>query len=65
MKNLTVCREETELAKAEPPIAASDLLMEVLPLMQEYFIGEIRFEKASIVYRLPNGQNFRITAQQQ
>ena len=63
MKYLVV-DNEIELAKSEPPIKEKDLLVEILPLMQEYFVGDIAFNGHTISYRLPNGQTFRITAHQ-
>ena len=54
--------EEMERCIAEPPITGEDLLLEILPFMQEYFIGEIAFDNNSIIYRMPNGQRIRITA---
>lgn len=63
MKYLVV-DDEIELAKSEPPIKEKDLLVEILPLMQEYFVGEIALKGHTISYRLPNGQTFRITAHQ-
>ena len=56
--------DEVELAKREPPIKEKDLLVEILPLMQDYFVGEIKLDRQAIVYRLPNGQTFCITAHQ-
>ena len=64
MKNVGICDADEELAKKEPPIASGDLLLEIAPLMEEYFIGEIKLDKESIVYEMPNGQKFRITAKQ-
>ena len=64
MEQLRVCNEEIELAKNEPPIKESDLLLEILPLMQEYFVGDIKSDGKSILYRMPNGQSFLITAKQ-
>ena len=63
MKYLLV-DEEVELAKSEPSIKEKDLLVEILPLMQDYFVGEIALDRQAIVYRLPNGQTFRITTHQ-
>ena len=62
MKYMSDCDEEVELAKAEPPIRGSELLMEILPLMEDYFVGNLALEQNAIVYRMPNGQRFRITA---
>lgn len=56
-------KTDDELARKEAPIEAESLLCELLPLMEEYFIGEISLEGNALLYRLPNGQKFRITAQ--
>ena len=65
MKHVLVCDDEMELAREEQPIEGKDLLLEILPLLQEYFVGEITLEERGIVYRLPNGQSFVITAKQE
>ena len=65
MSHLKELDEEFELAKREPPVAANDLLLEILPLMQDYFVGEVTIDRGTILYRLPNGQKFRITAKQE
>ena len=65
MRHLTVCDEEVELAKGEAPIKGRDLLLEILPLIQDYFVGEAGLEKDCLVYRMPNGQKFSITAREQ
>ena len=52
-----------ELEKNELPIDKEQLLSEILPIMEDYFVGEIRFDGHSIAYKLPNGQKFLITAQ--
>ena len=65
MKYGTVVDEELELAKKEPPIRAGDLLLEILPLMEEYFVGAVTFDRNRILYEMPNGQKFLLTAQQQ
>ena len=46
----------------EPPVSAASLLEEMLPLLYDYFIGEIRRDGGDITYLLPNGQKFIITA---
>lgn len=51
------------IAEKEPPITASRLLEEILPLLEEYFIGEIGSGDNCIIYSLPNGQKFKITAE--
>lgn len=49
-------------AANEPPVKAEELMEEIFPLLQDYFIGEISLDGDGIVYKLPNGQIFRITA---
>ena len=65
MKHATLFDEEIELAKTEAPITQAELLQEIFPLMQEYFVGQMKCDRNSILYRLPNGQCFRITAKQE
>lgn len=69
----TICRTDAkrktfktddELAKEEPPIKANSLLCEIMPLMEEYFIGKLSFDGQAILYRLPNGQKFKITSRE-
>ncbi|MGN0458861.1 MAG: hypothetical protein ACI4IL_07820 [Eubacterium sp.] len=62
MKNLSLNYTEDETAKKEPPITASDLLAELIPLLKDYFIGQFTFDGDSITYDLLNGQKFTITA---
>ena len=54
--------EEIELAKGEPSVTGKALLEEILPLMEDYFVGEISLKGNGLVYRMPNGQRFVITA---
>lgn len=61
MNNVTI-ETYDRIAKDEPSIEASSLLVELLPCMEEFFIGDISFDGQAIVYRMPNGQSFRITA---
>lgn len=58
MKNQSYDQIETQ----EPKIQAKELMEEIFPLAEEYFVGETSFDGQGIVYRLPNGQRFRITA---
>ena len=51
-----------EFAKNEPDIEATQLLEEILPVLQDYFEGLIYFNGKVINYLLPNGQNFVIRA---
>lgn len=64
MKHLAVLDEEYELAKSEKAIGEAELLQEIFPLLQEYFVGNMKLGQKSILYHLPNGQSFRITAKQ-
>ncbi len=63
MKNERKTFTEEELAKNEPPVTGNDLLEEIRPLLDDYFIGEIFFDGNTVTYRLPNGQKFRIKAE--
>lgn len=56
-------KTDDELARKEAPIEAESLLCELLPLMEEYFIGKISLEEKDLLYRMPNGQKFKITVQ--
>ncbi len=51
-----------EFARNEPPITAGELLGEIAPLIEEYFLGDVRYDGKEIVYRLPNGQKFYLSA---
>ncbi len=65
MKNIERTLTQDELnAKKEPKITAFSLLEEILPLLKEYFIGEIESGDNCLIYSLPNGQKFRIAAEQ-
>ena len=57
-------KTDDELAKEDPPIQAESLLCELMPLMEEYFIGNLSFDGQAISYRLPNGQKFKISAKE-
>lgn len=63
MKNNRQKNMEEELFKNEPPITANDILAEIKPLLDEYFIGEIYFNGSGVKYCLPNGQRFIIKAE--
>ncbi len=51
-----------DLAKKEPPVTANELLEEIVPLLREYFEGDISLTICGIAYSLPNGQKFIIKA---
>lgn len=52
------------VAENEPPVTGVQLLCEILPLLQDFFIGEFAFGEQGIHYRMPNGQHFYITARE-
>ncbi len=52
-----------EVAKNEKPITAGELLEEITPLLDDYFIGKILFDGQNVFYTLPNGQKFAIKAE--
>lgn len=62
-ESLTPSAGDDEIVKNEPPITAGELLGEIAPLIEEYFFGEVRFDGKEIIYRLPNGQGFRVSAE--
>ncbi len=64
MKNSIKRFTEEELIKNEQPITAKDLLEEIKPLLEDYFIGDISFDGKVIVYTLPNGQKFILKAEE-
>ncbi|MDE6869016.1 MAG: hypothetical protein K2J83_07755 [Clostridia bacterium] len=51
--------------KNETTVMAKSLLEEILPILDDYFIGEIALGEKGITYILPNGQKFIISAKQQ
>lgn len=51
-----------KLAKNEPPISYKQLLAEIAPLLTDNFVGRIIFNGKAIIYTMPNGQTFEITA---
>ena len=60
-------KEEVEMylrAVAEESIDANDLLVEILPLLEEYFIADFELTKDSIIWSMLNGQKFRLTIEE-
>ncbi len=45
----------------EETILPTDLLQEILPLLQEYFVGNFKIEGNAISIKFLNGQKFRLT----
>ena len=62
MKNLPLNYTQDENLRNEPPINASDLLAEIIQLLEDYFVGQITFDGDNITYALFNGQKFTISA---
>lgn len=53
-----------EEAAKEKAFSAEELLNQILPLINEYFIGEFGFENGNILCKFPNGQLFHIYAEE-
>ena len=64
-KELT--KEELEMylrAIMEKPINANDLLAEVLPLLEDYFIGEFKLTDKYIIMEMLNNQKFKFSIEE-
>lgn len=53
-----------KLAKDEPPFPADDLLQEIAPLLEECFVAQLGMRAHAITLFFPNGQKFKLTAQE-
>lgn len=53
-----------ELAKDEPPFPAGELLQEIAPLLADFFVAEPCTKEHAIELLFPNGQKFKLTAQE-
>lgn len=51
-------------AKNEAPFPASDLLQEIAPLLEDYFVAEPETEEHALILKFPNGQKFRLSAEE-
>ena len=51
-------------AKNEPRFPADDLLQEIAPLLEDYFVAELGMRAHAITLFFPNGQKFKLTAQE-
>lgn len=49
-------------AKSEAPFTANDLLQEIAPLLEAYFMGEVKCSDEAIRMEFYNGQRFEIKA---
>lgn len=57
--------KEKLLAENEGYIEASDLLAELVPILSDFFLGDIESDGTNVRYRLPNGQSFLISITQE
>lgn len=48
----------------EAKISAANLIEEIKPLLDEVFFGDLSSDGDTIVYTLPNGQKFGISAKE-
>ncbi len=64
MKNQNENLTEDEYARNEPPVTANEILTDIKPLLENYFNGAITFDGQSITYSLPNGQKFKLSAEE-
>ena len=64
-KEFTKEEVETYLrAMMEKNIDANDLLGEILPLLEEYFIADFELSNDSIILNMMNGQKFKMTVEE-
>ena len=66
-KKEELTKEEIEMylrAMTEKNIYANDLLVEIFPLLEEYFIADFELVNDSIVWNMMNGQKFKITIEE-
>ena len=60
-------KEEVEMylrAMIEKNVYSKDLLAEILPLLEEYFIADFELTKDDIILKMLNEQKFRITIEE-
>ncbi|MGN0822781.1 MAG: hypothetical protein ACI4NG_03315 [Candidatus Gallimonas sp.] len=57
--------EEEQTAADEPPVTEQELLEEVVPLLDDYFVGKFILSDRAITYLMPNGQRFRLIAEEE
>lgn len=63
MENQTSNLEELN-ATNEPNVTYRDLLEEILPILKNDFIGEFAYDGNGIIYRMLNGQKFKLTLEE-
>lgn len=44
----------------EEKVTVKELIAEIIPLLEEVYFGDIICKNKSIVYKLPNGQKFKL-----
>ncbi len=56
--------ESERTTSVEKAVTAEDILESLLPLVQEYFVGECSRGEGGLLCRLPNGQQFVLKVQE-
>ncbi|MGN0817788.1 MAG: hypothetical protein ACI4L9_02355 [Candidatus Coproplasma sp.] len=64
MNNKEQIFEETYEAKCESKVAAAELIKEILPLLEDYFVGDFLYDGNTLTYVMPNGQRFNLKAEE-
>lgn len=64
LKKLQEENEAFEVIRNELPFPASDLIEEIAPLLDDYFEGIFELDEKAITATFPNGQKFRIIAEE-
>lgn len=64
MENQSQNHSEDRYAKNEPQVEPFEILAEITPLIKDYFEGEILFDGRFVTYCLPNGQKFKLFAEE-
>lgn len=54
--------EAIKVAVKEKRFSATDLIKEIQPLLEEYFLGKFTFEENALCCEFPNGQKIKIIA---
>lgn len=62
MKKGTLRLPKEKILEENDSISPCDLLFEILPLLKDYFEGQLSFDGEKIFYILPNGRKFMISA---
>ena len=62
MKTETLRLPKEKILEEKDSISPCELLFELLPLLKDYFEGQMSFDGEKISYILPNGRKFIISA---